>query len=53
MFFPVLGKRPLLCRRVRLVICNEHLGALLDGGGNMPKEIEAGAALENCRALIN
>jgi hypothetical protein len=28
-------------------------GALLDGGAIVLKQIEAGAALENCRALIN
>jgi hypothetical protein len=28
-------------------------GASLDGGAIVLKEIEAGAALENCRALIN
>jgi hypothetical protein len=26
---------------------------LLDGGAIVPKKFEAGAALENCRALIN
>jgi hypothetical protein len=28
-------------------------GALLDGGAIVLKQIEAGVALENCRALIN
>jgi hypothetical protein len=30
-----------------------HRGGLLDGGAIVLKEIEAGAALENCLVLIN